>query len=411
MKFENGNELLGFPKGMKIGLELETENTRGSEIKKIAEKMGWRYDKDPSLTDSGAEFVSPVLSEDDPEVWAKVSKMCDEIKAHPHDERGAYTDATCGGHIHFDSKLLTDDPKKMENFLKIWSEAEEIIYKMCNPKGEAIRESALQNKKITAKDYKEAWKTPPGFKNLKDIWNSIKTIKENISNETNIANTQIADALFSRKGFASPVGAKLQAEEANKNGNVVKRTIHKARGSVDKFLAKYKFSSSRYNGLNLSNIGNKKKNTIEFRMSNGTIDINEIKKNAFLYASIINTAVEMTEHPEEYQERLDNFFRRDVSQDEKAEAFLGLVMDSNEDKAIFMERYESVKDHAIYRDTAGAQMFPKGVFKKEDFSKIAQKESSIGIENQFNKIKALKNLKEHINQKDVRGEEYEPGIS
>lgn len=64
---------------------------------------------------------------------------------------------------------------------------------------------------------------------------------------------------------------------------------------------------SRYASINLTNLGGKKKNTIEFRLSNGTIDPKVIKENVFLYASIIDTAVKMTKEPEKMQEALKNF--------------------------------------------------------------------------------------------------------
>lgn len=61
------------------------------------------------------------------------------------------------------------------------------------------------------------------------------------------------------------------------------------------FASKYKLDERRYSGLNLTNIGNSKKNTIEFRMANGTLDPEVIKQNVFLYASLINTTIKMTE--------------------------------------------------------------------------------------------------------------------
>ena len=87
------------------------------------------------------------------------------------------------------------------------------------------------------------------------------------------------------------------------------------------FASKYKIDERRYSGLNLTNIGNSKKNTIEFRMANGTLDPEVIKQNVFLYASLINTAIGMTEKPEQYQEKLSEFYKTDVDEQEKPKIF------------------------------------------------------------------------------------------
>ena len=46
-------------------------------------------------------------------------------------------------HVHFDSSCLTQDPKIMENFKRIYAESEELLYKMCNANNEPLRKNAI----------------------------------------------------------------------------------------------------------------------------------------------------------------------------------------------------------------------------------------------------------------------------
>lgn len=73
----------------------------------------------------------------------------------------------------------------------------------------------------------------------------------------------------------------------------------------------------------------------------------------------------MTEHPEEMQDALKNFYKRDVTEEEKADAFLSLVMEHPEDRQVYKDRWESVKDNPIFSQSIGAQRFSKEVFQKE----------------------------------------------
>lgn len=83
-------------------------------------------------------------------------------------------------------------------------------------------------------------------------------------------------------------------------------------------------------------------------MANGTLDPEIIKQNVFLYASIIDTSIKLTKEPEKYEKKFKEFVKRDVTEKEKAESFLDLIMETNEDKKIYLNRWESVKDDKVY---------------------------------------------------------------
>ena len=131
-----------------------------------------------------------------------------------------------------------------------------------------------------------------------------KGIKSNLKNGYNTLNTMLSGMLLSRNGYAAQISDKIkkQIEKGNLKLGKPKSALYR------NVIVKNKLNADRNYGLNLSNIGNKRKNTIEFRMSNGTKNARVVKENVFLYASIIDTAYKVTKNPEMMQEKLSKFF-------------------------------------------------------------------------------------------------------
>ncbi len=359
MKYISGNDVLGLADYMKFGIEIEAFNVAIKELyhgesANYINSMNWHMaskSEEALVSKGGAELVSPILH-DTKEDWQSVINICENMKKYP----GKFgdkvvADEKCGLHVHFDAGCLANDKEKMKNFLRIYAEGEELLYKMCNPEGQAIRKPAIN------KDYK-------GIHIISSLW---------------------------RNGMAAPTGKKL----LKKIEDGTLKVSYKKFGVLKRLIAKYKIDERRYVGLNLTNIGNPKKNTIEFRMANGTIDPDEIKKNVFLYASIIKTAIDYTENPEQYQEKIDNFFNTDVTEEEKVNNFLDLIMDSPEDKQIYYNRWNSVKDNVVYakNDKKG---FAPNRFNREQFKNIAYRTPLTKIKEVYEKIKRSLNLDKKI---------------
>lgn len=145
-------------------------------------------------------------------------------------------------------------------------------------------------------------------------------------------------------------------------------------------------------------LGNKKKNTIEFRISNGTTNPETVKENVFLYASLIKSAVDMTRYPEKFVEKQQKFYKRDILEEEKVDAFLDLIMDEPVDRQVYKERWESVKDAPVFTETRGGKNF--GVsFKKDEIKEMAQNVSFYDTKIIFEKIK--ENLRVYKNERGV----------
>lgn len=365
MEYRENSEPLGLGKEYKFGIEIEAFNVNTSHNirnirRNVSEKFkgiftsntkkhdslyhsrksieffkntlssdGKTYKKANRFQESlvgkgGAEIVSPPLHDNETD-WGTVEKVCEHIKKYPGVKgKEVIADSKCGLHIHFDSKLLTENPETMRTFLKLWPDMEELVYKMCNDVNDPIRKSTINRSKSILKNFRK---------------------------------------------IASPIGAKLSKQIENgtlkvsyKNFGFLKRHI----------IAPLKLDNRRYQGLNLSNIGNPNKNTVEFRMSNGTINPEIIKQNVFLYASIIDTVRNISLGKEFKKEQLESFLRTDITEQEKAKAFTNLIFDNDNDKQIYIKRYESVRNSKIFKNTE-KKGFAQNKFTREDMKDIADK--------------------------------------
>lgn len=298
----------------------------------------------------------------------------------------------------------------MKNFMRLWAESEELVYKMCNDKNDPIREGAINSSGTTMKNVFQELTKPSEIKvnSLQSLCRRGREILKNASNAERKLNVLISDLIISKNGMAAPISTKIQKQlEAGKlklgmpKNSIYDHTIGKVYRDI---IVKNKLTPSRYLGLNLSNLGTKNKNTIEFRMSNGTTNPQTLKENVFLYASILNTAVEMTQNPKMYQERLQKFYQRNVSEETKANNFLELIMDSQEDRKIYMDRWESVKDSPVFTKN-GAKNFANNTFIKDDFQLFAERTPTNKVQNAMNFIKNLKEKTVTKNMEESYGHE------
>lgn len=353
MRYTKDFETLGLPRDFKFGIELEAYNvkTKGKnslytgESAKYIKSKNWHMatkNEEMLVGKGGAELVSPILKDTEQD-WKDISDMCEQMKKFPGNKGDkVVTDSKCGLHIHFDAECIAKDQNKMRNFLKLYAESEELLYKMCNDKYNPIRKGAIN------KDFK-------GLHIISAMW---------------------------RNGMAAPTGKKILKHI--ENGTL--KVSYKKFGKLRMLISKYKLDERRYAGLNLTNIGNTKKNTIEFRMANGTLDPEIIKQNVFLYSSLINTSIKITENPKQYQDKLSEFYKTDVNEREKAQNFLNLIIENSEDRKIYMNRWETVKEANVFQknDRKG---FAQNRFKREQFKQIAMRTPTDMVHQTYTYIK------------------------
>ena len=174
------------------------------------------------------------------------------------------TSKRCGGHIHIGADYLTDI-QDWRNLRTIWNDAEGIFYAISNAKGEIPRQGVIEYASpISKKD---------------------ETFSETI---------------------------KLDSED-----------------DLEKYIKLLKeIQGSKYSGINYRNVGSSGKNTIEFRLPNGTINPTTWVENINLFGGLIRTSHELSkimkkteeQRTEEEKQMLYNYEILQTETDEKKDA-------------------------------------------------------------------------------------------
>lgn len=196
----------------------------------------------------------------------------------------------CGAHVHIGANYLTSK-KSYVNLITIWANAERILYKISNPPGELPRPESVSN-------------------------------------------------------YAKPISGKI--EEAIKKGTIDLESEE----DLQEFTTKLKdVQGSRHLGLNFLNVTNLEKTTIEFRLSNGTLNPKTWIENINLYAGIVNVSEELTylqkkpeqDRTEAEKEKITLFERigREKLDERQMLDILLTLSVSPEKRGVYRERYEA----------------------------------------------------------------------
>ena len=174
------------------------------------------------------------------------------------------------------------------------------------------------------------------WKNLRTIWNDTEKILYIISN---------------RKGEIPRKGVLVYARPISGNDESKQETINLENESdLEKFIVGTKIiQGTRYSGINYCNVGRKEKNTIEFRLPNGTLDPTTWIENINLFGGLVRVSHELSEimlkseeqRTEEEKKMLYNYEVIQTEQDERkvAEALIGLCV-SQEQMQTYLDRYD-----------------------------------------------------------------------
>ena len=280
----------------KTNINLPPEMTIGIEIETEGEKDNKEQIK-KLLTKTGWKAKSDSSLENGTEVVSPIltgdpENSTDEIRRVCAVLNGVpqTTSERCGGHIHIGADYLTSK-QDWVNLIEIWANAEKVLYTICNEKGSIPRNGVPK--------------------------------------------------------YAQPISKKI--EEAMKTGTI----SLEGEEDLSKFVSTVTtIQDSRYFGINFNNVGNSKKNTIEFRLPNGTINPNTWIENINLFGGIIRSAHELSaiqEKPEEQRtdtERrmLDSFemLQTEENEEQIAKALIKLCI-TPEQRHVYMERYVTNK--------------------------------------------------------------------
>jgi len=251
------------PKGMTIGVEIESEGEFSKAIQGI-NLEGWKGKADYTLV-HGVEVTSPVLngSERDSQ---NIYLICNLLK-----DFGQYASQRCGGHIHIGADYLKSKEDYV-NLITIWGNTEEILYLISNRPGELIRNGAILM-------------------------------------------------------YAEPISRKMQ--KAMKRGTINLDSEE----DVEQFTkALYTVQRDRSSGINFENVNDEEKRTIEFRLSNGTLDPNVWIENINLFGGLVKAA------KEPQNDLLKGLADKQKSQEELLEILLQLTV-SEDKRDIYRQRY------------------------------------------------------------------------
>lgn len=312
IEFEN--DLIGLPENITFGVELEVYGP-----KKTMESLKYNtfyHTPKKIILDYYLEPDSTINCDNNIEGIEFISPILrdneKDIKGLEYicnniKDMGLKTDFTCGGHIHFGVDYFEKDPKAFENLFNIWDETEELFYKMANPEGEKPR-SKVQ-------DF------------AKPSENKIKNLYEN-------------------------------GEIELKTEDDLKKIIYDM---------KKQSVNERNRGLNITNIGNNEKNTIEIRIPNCTIDSKELLNNIRLFGKLFEVSKKMADNKEYKKDIFENLKNKDVTEKRKLETLLNLLFDKEQEKDIYRRRWDSAKENNIFNELFKENNnFKRGIYTMEE---------------------------------------------
>ena len=232
------------------------------------------------------------------------------------------TSERCGGHVHIGADFLKNK-QAYTNLIELWGNSEELLYTISNSAGEITRENGAGH-------------------------------------------------------YATPLSKKI--ESALESGGINLENEE----DLDSFISEVKAAQvSRYSGLNFMNLEKGGKNTIEFRLANGTINPDTWIENINLFGGIIASAEKVAElqskdeekraiEEQEYLAKFELLKNREIDNGEKLEALLDLTVPS-EDKEIYIHRYEEnskiLKENDSVRKSIKGQVTEKALnlkYKKKE---------------------------------------------
>ena len=351
---------IGLDEEITIGMEIESEGYLSKHIEKIKKILK----RDESKEARGWDIKPDASLEEGVEITSPI------LTDNQEDIEDIYmvctmlqkieneTNERCGGHIHIGSKYLKSK-EAFINLFEIWGNAEEIICKISNEKNNIPR--------------------------------------------------------FTLQEYAKPISPKI-------NKAIEEGTINlENEEDLNSFIEEIQnIQVNRYSSLNMFNINNGM-NTIEFRISNGTLNPDTWIENARLYGRIVQMSqkiAEIEKNPEPTKEEkrlvdLKEYLKSEIPEEEKMEILLDMLFEK-EERELYRERYFSTikmleEAPEGYNPLEDAR-FSKVDFKRkkhtlEEFHDLAVKERTSTISGAAKET--IREIKEEGNLKEKKDNDME----
>ena len=326
MLFENGQiktimRTLGIPKN--IISELCNNSVFPDE--KISDYSKWVFTKE--LEDVDPEISTPVLHNDLDSLnkVKAVSLLFKALKAMMHSSTGL--------HINVGVDYLGYNIETIKFLLKIWAECEEIFFKIANEKGVTIRDSVDVMAEPMKAQIQKAFDCNLNF----DF-----TVNESLA--WFIYNIQVRDRLedvLSANKFSDlRYEARYNARNSRERFGIFLRYLE----TKTKYESKERFTCINFNHMNW---GRSDSDRIEFRLFNNSLNFDTITEDLLLVGKLFKTCFELA-NGNGKMDKFSALLDCNVTEEQKLELLLDLLFDNEEEKAIFRERWESVKDNSKY---------------------------------------------------------------
>ena len=294
-------QTIDIPDNMKLGIEYEFFGN--NLVTKLCDKYSFTRKGEKTIHDDffdSHEAVSGIL---DKQTINNALNLADSLVETNH-----FVNNTCGFHVHIDSKFLNVQDGNdtnieatkyvWKNFLEMWMMNEDAMYGLVNKSGDISRGN------FYAKNMREKIQTI-----LQSGIMEVETIEDL---KGKIVETQFEGSNTDQKRYFS-----------------------------------VNFSNLNY-GQNSDNI----KDTIEFRLANGTLDSNEIKKTILLYAKILEKSKEYGVLDYKISQNMQltkiekdmlvsrNKMREEQDDENRTEQFIKIMFSDEEMQREYIERYE-----------------------------------------------------------------------
>ena len=309
--FEIPNKLKT-PTDMFFGVELECAGLKSSSFIDYIFHPQWKGKHDGSILD-GLEVTCPP-SNNSQEFVNTLNKVTTILK-----KSGFFVNSSCGGHVHIDLSFF-DDKRDVEKSIK-------------PKKGQ----SALELEEIRSKESNR--RTLCSLKNLLEIWNNNEDLFYIISNPP-------GEATEKNRLFYSSSTSKNWAE-AIKSGNV---NIN-SENDLKEFKRQIRVGQ-RTKNVSLNTGEYSGHHTIEFRLSNASLDPNTWMENISLYGGLMECCRNLTRimvkndndrTPEEIEKlkKLTILNTSNISREERLDLLLDFICQDEEQKNLLKKRYDA----------------------------------------------------------------------
>lgn len=265
-----------------------------------------------------------------------------------------------GLHINIGADYFGDNVEALKYLLIIWSECEELFFKIANAENDVIRVMAIN----MAAPIKE---------------NIQKTLEENLNIKFE------TDEDVNKFMYSIQVRNRLNDLLGFDHGDL-EFELMKAKTEEDKYeiFKKYieqkseKDTSIRYTSINFNHMtwNSKDKGRIEFRLFNSSLSIDIILQNLLLIGKLCEVSLELANNSKNKLIKFNELLKHNITEEEKLDSLLNLLFDIDEEKQIFKKRWISVKDNPSYEKyKTGKRTFTKSKKMKKVIKKTFDKSS------------------------------------